>query len=784
MGINKDTTLILTSIPLDDPIPLVPSTRVSPVVDLTLPAQAMSPSIVTSPGPAPTRKAKRRRGPRLTMRKSALSTLEDAVEAIVSKRWNPYQHPGNCLNHKNTIYGFWEYEVLWKGYSWDDCTWEPLENLSRCRESVSVFNAVWVPPPTYAQTLAARMVDCPWKDIRFVNSTKYLGIIFNNTKDAYATKEANFQPILDTARKRLSSFRTAIKRSSLEYRILIINVYITSLFSYKIDFMTVPTIIYNQYRSLIAKSIISYGGTAFIYEHLTAPTNLMGLKTHINDLWVQNMLRHLRRSKLSTIKSSDDLPWPLSTCDDSSGIYFHSPVFEDNTSMALMEFLGKGLLNWDGSSDLSKLKDQHIKRTLLQCGLHTGPSDASSAPTPRSLKLKEIFLNYNTTPTNTLNHFASLDPNTPNKLLTHHLKLYTYALETDKRIRFFNPSASVHPSSNAANPFPCYLCPTGTDTILHIYDPTSCPVIHSLISDLAIAHDDHHPALIDTAFVAELTCGHYPLFVMEFPKSNSKLLDKCSFVLALNYAIWQLRNLVRAGGVPGAFHKFALRQSILKFKPFWSNPKGKKPTGTKYGSASSRSASQKALALTDAHNFVNAIPADAASIYTDGSSLGNPGPAGADALVISPPSPGPTSFRRLHCPLCTQGEVRSNNFAELWAIGMALSFLLDTWPTLSRPTVYILSDSKFITDLLNRISFSVEFEYLVTQVLKLKDAYSTHHQAILFCWIPGHVGLTGNEVADALANVGSGTTRTLPLTIPSRQTDRFEYHVSPDVSPP
>ena len=115
---------------------------------------------------------------------------------------------------------------------------------------------------------------------------------------------------------------------------------------------------------------------------------------------------------------------------------------------------------------------------------------------------------------------------------------------------------------------------------------------------------------------------------------------------------------------------------------------------------------------------------------------------------------------------------------------MAISFLLDTWPTLFRPAVYILSDSKFITDLLNRSSFSVEFEELVAQVLVIKDAYSANHRSILFCWVPGHVGLTGNESADAMANVGSGTARTQPLTIPSRRTERFEYHVSPDISPP
>ena len=90
-------------------------------------------------------------------------------------------------------------------------------------------------------------------------------------------------------------------------------------------------------------------------------------------------------------------------------------------------------------------------------------------------------------------------------------------------------------------------------------------------------------------------------------------------------------------------------------------------------------------------------------------------------MVVSPSIPGPTVFRRLHCSLCTANEARSNNFAELWAVGMALSFLLDSWH--NRPTIYILSDSKFIIDLLNRLSFSVDFEHLISNVLTLKDAY-------------------------------------------------------------
>ena len=772
MGINKNKTQIITSLALNAPKPFHPAPRIMPIIDLTVPPP-------TSKTPVPL-KRKRKRGPRLTRSKSS-SVGEYVVAAIISKRWNPYQHPIKAKNQDGSTFGFWEYEVLWEGYDTNHCTWEPIENLSNCLKAVDDYNRLWVPPPTYLQILDLRMDLCPWKDIKFVDSTKYLGIIFSNNKDAYLTREANFLPVLAAARDRLYSYQTVLKRSSLMLRILIINVYITSLFSYKIDFMTVPDTIYESYRSLISKSIIPYGGTAFIYEHLTVPTKLMGLRTHINDLWVQTMMRHLRRSNLKEIKDPSDLPWPLNTNDDTNGIYFHSPIFEDNTKMALMEFLGKDIFNWDGSADLSALTDKNIKLTLIQCGLHTGPSTPNFKTNRRTSKLNEIFKGYNTTPCHTLEHFATLDSKTPNQLLLHHLKLYTYALETDQRIRFFNPLASIHPSNTVLQPYPCYLCSNGNDATTHIYHPQSCSTVKDLISDLAITHDTHHQALIDSSFVSELINANAPLFVMEFSKSNSKSLDKASFVLALNYAIWQLRCLVRKGGVPGSFHKYALRQNILKFKPFWSNPKGKKPSGTKYGSASSRSEAQKTLALKDSLNFVNSIPPNATCIYTDGSSLSNPGPAGSGALVVGPTGPGPPTYTRLFCSLCTNDEGRSNNFAEIWAIGMAISYLIVSSST--RHQVFILSDSNFIIKLLNRTAFSTEFEHLIVRILSLRSIYSTNFP-IQFCWVPGHVGLLGNEAADKLANIGSGSLRTHPLRIPTSHDTYFEYTLSNDISPP
>lgn len=33
-----------------------------------------------------------------------------------------------------------EYEIKWKGYDSDDCTWEPEDNLATCKEMLNAFN--------------------------------------------------------------------------------------------------------------------------------------------------------------------------------------------------------------------------------------------------------------------------------------------------------------------------------------------------------------------------------------------------------------------------------------------------------------------------------------------------------------------------------------------------------------------------------------------------------------------------------------------------------------------
>jgi hypothetical protein len=39
--------------------------------------------------------------------------------------------------------GEWKYKVKWEGYSMDECTWEPKENLNACKELLCEFEKNW-----------------------------------------------------------------------------------------------------------------------------------------------------------------------------------------------------------------------------------------------------------------------------------------------------------------------------------------------------------------------------------------------------------------------------------------------------------------------------------------------------------------------------------------------------------------------------------------------------------------------------------------------------------------
>jgi hypothetical protein len=574
----------------------------------------------------------RRKGPRLTQPKKT-SHSEHLVNSIVDKRWNPYQHPSKKVDpEKRAPFGFWEYNVRWRGYGPKDDTWEPLVNLSCCTETVKEFETTWSRPLSLWETLQAGYSSCPedWKGIKLVNHTKYLGVYFSNSKDTYATMELNFNPVLIKARDRLSSYRVVLKNVSLSTRILIVNVFVTSLFSYLIGFMLIPFPFYWEYRSMVSRAVVPYHGSAFRYEHLTMPPLLMGVKPCLSDLWVQNVFRLLSRSSFRKLgpKLYDSLPWPLGTNDSNLGVSYFSPLFDDSVNLALMEFIGPKFLAWDGVSDLSNLKDVEIKRLLVKHGLHQ-VKDHSEKERSRFSDLVTKFGRFSSSPTNTLAHFATISPSTPNSHLEHNLLLYTNALATDKRIRHFVPDSSVHPAKNQWYPYPCYFCSLGNDSVQHIYG--ECGVVRGLLTALTRRGVENCIPLTDPLIFGGVSLVK-PLFIMDFPLAKRGGQHGAAFLLAFNKEVWHLRNDLRAGGT-SLICIDSFRKKLKVYSHLWEADRPKKVSGSVYGSASRRTKAQKVRCYKDASMMVNSAGLDATLAFTDGSSIGNPGPSGAGAYV-------------------------------------------------------------------------------------------------------------------------------------------------------
>ena len=716
-------------------------------------------------------KRRKRKGPRLTQSKA--SAKESKVRSIVDKRWNPGQHPSNRVEvGKSSPFGYWEYRVSWEGYGEDHDTWEPLVNLSRCTDTVTGFDKSWVRPKPFRQTLQETSSPCPndWKDIQFVDKTKYLGIVFSNSKDTYSTMELNFRPAMEKARARLFSYRVVLANVPLSTRILIVNVFITSLFSYLSGFLLIPFPLYWEYRALVSKAVIPYHGKGFKYEHLTMPPLLMGLRICISDLWVHNVYRLLTRSNFRSLGANlaQSLPWSLKAKDDKEGVPFYSPLFDDCVSLALMEFLGPKFLDWNGSSDLSNLKDVDIKRILVRHGLHRVKAHGDEERARyKDLVLK--FDRYDTTPSSTLDHFATISPSTPNSHLEHHLLLYTNALATDKRIRHFAPDVSVHPAKNVWYPYPCYLCGVGEDSIRHIY--AECGVVRGLL--LSMSRDEGSPPLIDEIFVKNLSLTK-PLFIMDFPLTSRGGKHGAAFLLAFNREIWSLRKDLRAGGT-SLFCTKTFKKKLGTFSHLWESAKPKKVSDSKYGSSSRRTKKQKTRSFKDATRMIDSVDRNAAVAYTDGSSIGNPGPSGAGAFITLCSLDGEATESSLYYPL---GH-NTNNVGELWAIGMALSFVLDC-PT-TPPSLVVFTDSDTSLNLIKRLTFSVELEHLVEAIRALIDQLQHKGTRFFIRWVPAHVGILGNELADRCADYGARTPRSTTLQYP-KPNGRFPYLLCPKPS--
>ncbi len=134
-------------------------------------------------------------------------------------------------------------------------------------------------------------------------------------------------------------------------------------------------------------------------------------------------------------------------------------------------------------------------------------------------------------------------------------------------------------------------------------------------------------------------------------------------------------------------------------------------------------------------------PSPKITMYTDGSSLGNPGPGGYGTLLL---------FGKFRKELSAGYRLTTNNRMELMAVIAGLEALKHI-----NSEVSIYTDSRYVVDavekgwLLNWMKNRFKGKKNSDLWMRFYEIYQVHK--VKFFWVKGHAAIPGNERCDQLA---------------------------------
>ena len=628
-----------------------------------------------------------------------------------------------------------------------------------------------------ASAAAHRLVlqSSPWPTIRLVDKHKYLGVTFANNHISYRDiLETIYQAPLNKAKNRLASFRKSLSFMTLQKRIHTINFFVTPIFSYLISFFIPPVEIYKAYRKAVTAAIIPFAGSGYSYEHLVIPPSLMGPHTPLQDLWILTALRQLFPFITTITRSTTPWGYDSGVSRHDSGIYWFSPRITDNRNLLLMEVLGPYYINWDSrpNYDLSLLTKKSLKTLLITSAFHSWSDGKARKRSSvffgglnRQILLGERFAKYGDgLHDNTLVHFSFINrATTPPLLISHHIKCYTNTLETHHRLASADVSTfSTHYLSSPANPYPCYLCPHGTDHNEHIHK--YCPSILEAITHL------HSTGHIDTPFMNALKHNRAtnPTYHFNFTTEPSAPDRRLRFTLCLNLGIWKARNRLKSIGGKcsiGAPAKLISHFALALYLSTLSK-----------GPPKIRKSRNLAAFLSLMHS--TSIRATDSLIFTDGGAKPNPGPSGAGILIIHSLHDKSNILSNPHTRLiCPLGH-GTNNLGELWALGAAGHFL-HSQPITPHPTAFhAFSDSRWALKCI--ASGLCKTPALAGMAFAAHLLYRDLTVPLTFYNISGHSENPGGDTADTLASKAIEVSQRDPsITYVPPPLGSFLYHKLP-----
>jgi ribonuclease HI len=569
---------------------------------------------------------------------------------------------------------------------------------------------------------------CGWSRIQYSGSTTYLGIPCGRSVEVADA----FRPGFAKFRASLLRYFPSKNRITFSKRVLITNVFLLPLLSYPQKFFIWPRYWQNAVTSDIWGWLNRFNSLSLPMMH--TPTDQFGLPTPLLHFLFLNYASLASAAKLANYSpdfSGDVRSMRITTHRQLAVHFIHT-----NFNLAVARFLGQpqGIIyRMILNSPVYRLawSQTYTAARLSKWGT---PQPLFHAVTDRYVKVAKW------TPPYAKVHFF---------LFTHN------SLPTSHRLSRLHRGGN-DPSPHIAPGLPCFLCDSDVDSGRHIYQDCSAVLAALVLLHAALGFVTPPPSL--STLRAWTTLEAPPL-------ADPNL---AGIMLLFCYAVWNLRrqrenlsfsgvSLARAVYADTmdrvAFHGASVLNvtclpniTLSAAQLADSRSRGQR----RFGSAGSRSASQSAAASKMVADLLATIPSDAAQLWTDGSALNNPGPAGGGCLTIRP-----DGSRTRTSIFLGRG---TNQLGELAAISCGLRRTRLPPST----TLHVFTDSKFA---LNVATGS----WLPTKHFKLaahiRQTLRASPNPTLFHWVPAHNGVAANEEVDDLAKQGAIFSKSLNHTL-------------------